>query len=241
MDNYRIRKLEFNNKNDFNLYIKLKSLFLSELEENNSNFKDIFDVIRFKSNMSAYANKVIPDTPFFPIKHIDIFVLERNNNNTLEIENYTPIAYTSISTKLYGKNNNWDIKPKETFEIENFFVLPEYRLNSKALDLLKYAIKYESERNKKTAIFNVLSTNSNKYFHFALADFIMSSQTISNGIHNTNIMYLHQLCCEDVNKILNISTKELLKKVFELQHEQTYENTDIPLSLIEDLNVDLSL
>ena len=237
MDEYRIRKLNFNNKDDFNLYIALKDLFLSEIKENNYDFTDTINFIQFESTIFAYKNKFGSYLPFFK-SLLDVFVLEYLYDSTNE--NYKPIAYASISKKVYGKCNNWNLNPKETFELENFFVLPEYRLNPKTFELLKYAIENTIKENKKTVIFNVLSTNPNRYFHFALADYLMEINKLSNFNCNNNI-YMYNLCCENANKILNMSTRELLSKAVQLQHEQTYENTEIPLSLLNDLDIETTL
>ena len=238
MSKYRIRKLKFNNSDDFNLYLELKSFFMTEIMENNPSFVGIVNNMQVNSNNQALKAKIYAYLPFLK-NTLDVYVLEELVNTSDSKQTYQAIAYTSINKNAYI-DGELDIDRKNTISIENLFVNPTHRLSSETLELLKYAIRSSTEGKNKNVTFNVLSTNPNKYFHFALADCVLMEQIFINNIDMSKIS-MYYLYCEDSNKILNTTIKELFEKAVNLQREPTYKNTNIPLSLCEDLDLDPTL
>ena len=232
MKNLRIRKLDLNNKSDFNLYKKLKLSFLLELKTSNTQHIEYINIIEKEALNNTRATKIKNILPFLK-QNLTVYVLEKKDNNTLINNDYEPISYISIITPIKSKQSTHAFNPQNTIAIENFYVKPEFRLNYETFEFLKSVINLATDGKNMSVIFNVLSSNPNKYFHFALADFIYDGYFIENPEGNSINEYY--LCCKDTNKIINLSLKTIIEKAVQLQQEKTLKDTDIPISLIENL------
>ena len=76
MKNLRIRKLDLNNKSDFNLYKKLKLSFLLELKTSNTQHIEYINHIEKEALNNIRATKIKNILPFLK-QNLTVYVLEK--------------------------------------------------------------------------------------------------------------------------------------------------------------------
>ena len=76
MKNLRIRKLDLNNKSDFNLYKKLKLSFLLELKTSNPQHIEYINFIEKEALNNIRATKIKNILPFLK-QNLTVYVLEK--------------------------------------------------------------------------------------------------------------------------------------------------------------------
>ena len=76
MKNLRIRKLDLNNKSDFNLYKKLKLSFLLELKTSNTQHIEYINFIEKEALNNIRATKIKNILPFLK-QNLTVYVLEK--------------------------------------------------------------------------------------------------------------------------------------------------------------------
>ena len=144
MKNLRIRKLDLNNKSDFNLYKKLKLSFLLELKTSNTQHIEYINHIEKEALNNIRATKIKNIVPFLK-QNLTVYVLEKKDNNTLINDDYEPISYISIITPIKSEQSTPAFNPQNTIAIENFYVKPEFRLNYETFEFLKSVINLATD------------------------------------------------------------------------------------------------
>lgn len=234
MNEALIRQLDLKNKEDLALYFRLKALFISEIKSDNPDVEEYISQIHKGQKVKElmFTSKLLH--PFYKPSE-DVYVLEILDASTCGNGGRKAIAYVSIFRDVPKDHICIKYVDKaKTMVINNFFVLPEYRLNIETLTFLKFAIKQSAGQDKQTVLFNVLSTNPNRFFHFALADNIIASYRAWNAKNAFIDMYY--LYTANVSKIYNQDLKELLARAVALQHENTLEGIDVPISIVPQFN-----